>query len=87
MEENTVKALAWIILFAPFAASALILLFTLRSKAISGFLSVGSMIVVGVLSVGLLIDHEAYVYLDRVRDRIRELRADGAVASEEGELP
>jgi NADH-quinone oxidoreductase subunit L len=54
MDDSTVSTLAYIILFAPFAASVLITCFTLKSKALSGFLSVGSVILGGVLSIVLL---------------------------------
>ncbi|MCU0725977.1 MAG: NADH-quinone oxidoreductase subunit L [Planctomycetes bacterium] len=56
LEANTVATLAYIILFAPFAAAALITVATLRSKALSAFLSVGSVILGGVLSIILLAD-------------------------------
>ncbi len=59
MEDNTVAILAYVILFAPFAAAILITLFTLKSKGISAFLSVGSVITAGVLSVILLLDQIA----------------------------
>ncbi|MHC4469840.1 MAG: NADH-quinone oxidoreductase subunit L [Planctomycetota bacterium] len=55
MDENTVVTFAYIILFAPFAAAVLITLLTLKSKAVSAALSVGSVILGGVLSLALLV--------------------------------
>ena len=59
MEHNTVATLAYVILFAPFAAAILITLFTRKSKGLSAFLSVGSVITGGVLSLILLFDQLA----------------------------
>ena len=56
MENSTVATLAFVILFAPFAAAVLITLFTLRSKALSAFLSVGSVVVGGVCSIVLMLE-------------------------------
>ncbi len=59
MDDNTVATLAYVILFAPVVAAILITLFTRKSKGISAFLSVGSVVTGGILSVILLFDQLA----------------------------
>jgi NADH:ubiquinone oxidoreductase subunit 5 (subunit L)/multisubunit Na+/H+ antiporter MnhA subunit len=59
MDDKTVATLAYVILFAPFAAAILITLFTRKSKGLSAFLSVGSVVAGGILSLVLLFDQIA----------------------------
>ncbi|MEN8149353.1 MAG: NADH-quinone oxidoreductase subunit L [Planctomycetota bacterium] len=56
MDKATISTLAWIILLAPGVASILITLFTLKNKWLSGFLSVGSIILGAVLSLALMFE-------------------------------
>ena len=51
MDTSTIASLAWIILLAPGIASILITLFFQKNKALSGALSVGSMIIGALLSI------------------------------------